>query len=132
MSYEITKAAERDIKDILTRTLKTFGSVQLEFYANVIGVGVAMVGDDPVRGGAIDRSEIAPGVKLFHLQLAAGRIGAAAHCLYYTTGKMSDGSVGTIILRVLHERMEPRHRIVRSLSDHVRPQSDDPPEPPSP
>jgi len=43
------------------------------------------------------------------------RRGGAAHCLYYTTGRLPDGAVGTIILRVLHEHMEPRYKVVRSL-----------------
>ncbi|MEI6559244.1 MAG: type II toxin-antitoxin system RelE/ParE family toxin [Rhodospirillaceae bacterium] len=116
MKFEITEPAERDIKAILTKTLKVFGTHQLTIYADIIDKGIAMVGDDPDRGGAVDRSEIAPGVKLFHLELAAGKSGGAAHCLYYTTGKMSNGAVGTIILRVLYEHMEPRFRVVRSLN----------------
>ena len=116
MNFEITEPAERDIKDILTKTLKVFGTHQLAVYADIIDKGIAMVGDDPDRGGAIDRSEIAPGVKLLHLELASGKSGGAAHCLYYTTGRMSNGEVGTIILRVLYEHLEPSFRVVRSLN----------------
>ncbi len=115
MSYEITEPAERDIRSILTETLTSFGTSQLAVYAALIEKAMAMVGENPERPGSLDRGEIAPAVRLFHLELAAGRSGAAAHCLYYTTGRMSDGRVGTIILRVLHESMEPRHKVVRSL-----------------
>ena len=115
MTYEITQAAERDVRDILRKTLKVFGTLQLAAYAGIIEKGMMIIGDDPECAGSIDRSEIAPGVRLFHLELAAGKSGAASHCLYYTTGKMPNGTVGTIILRVLHEHMEPRYRIVRSL-----------------
>lgn len=120
MSYEIAKAAERDIKDILTKTLKVFGTHQLDVYAEIIDRGMSMVGDNPERGGSIDRSEIASGVRLFHLELAAGRSGAASHCLYYTTGMMSNGGIGTIILRVLYEHMEPRYKVIRSLNRQAR------------
>jgi len=116
VTFELTKAAERDIKEILSKTLKVFGTHQLAVYAEIIDKGMTMVGDDPERGGTIDRSEIAPGVRLFHLELAAGRSGAASHCLYYTTGRMSDGAIGTLILRVLYEHMEPRSKVVRSLN----------------
>jgi len=118
MIYEITEPAERDIRDILSQTLKVFGTRQLTVYADIIEAGITMVGDDPERGGSIDRSEIAPGVRVFHLELAAKRSGAASHCLYYTTGRMSNGVVGTLILRVLYETMEPRYKVIRSLNKH--------------
>lgn len=121
MSHEITEPAARDIRGILTETLRTFGTRQLDVYARLIDRAITLVADDPRRGGSIDRSEIAPGVRLFHLELAANRSGAASHCLYYTTGPTSDGRVGTIILRVLHERMEPRRKVVRSLRTTARP-----------
>lgn len=120
MSYELTAAAERDIEGILTTTLKVFGEIQLGAYAAIIEKGFDMVGADPSRPGSSDRSELAAGVRFFHLELAAGRSGGAAHCLYYIAGKLSNGSDGTIVLRVLHERMEPRSRIARSLGTHQR------------
>lgn len=120
MAYEITEHAERDIRGILRETLKGFGTWQLGVYAQIIEKGMAMVGEDPEWPGSIDRSEVAFGVRLLHLELAAGRSGAAAHCLYYTTGRMSKGVVGTLILRVLHEGMEPRYKVVRSLRGAVR------------
>ncbi len=125
MSYEITEAARRDIKGILGKTLTMVGPHHLDVYETIIVKGILTVGDDPERGGSINRSEIALNVKLFHLELAAGRTGGASHCLYYTTGKMSTGAVGTIILRVLHEHMGPRYKVVRSLNEYVRSQTED-------
>lgn len=115
MTHELTRTAERDIKAVLTATLKTFGTHQFDVYAQVIARGLSMVGEDPMRVGSIDHSEIAHGVRLFHLELAAGRRGAAAHCVYYKIGRMSSGATGTIILRILHESMEPRHKVIRAL-----------------
>ena len=77
-----------------------------------------MVGDDPERAGSIDRSSVVADVRLFHLELAAGRRGAAAHCLFYTRGRMSNGEAGVIVLRVLHEAMEPRYKLLRSLNQY--------------
>lgn len=118
MTYEITVAAERDIKEVLAATLKMFGTHQLSAYARIIESGIDIVGKDPEAAGSIDRSSIAPNVRLFHLELAAGRRGAAAHCLFYTTGTMSNGEIGVIVLRVLHETMEPRHKLLRSLNQY--------------
>lgn len=114
MSYELTLAAERDIRDILAATLTTFGTHQLATYSALIERGLELVGAEPERAGSLDRSAIAPGVRLFHLELAAGRRGAA-HCLYYTTGKLSSGEVGVIVLRVLHEGMEPRGKLLGAM-----------------
>ncbi|PKR87423.1 type II toxin-antitoxin system RelE/ParE family toxin [Pleomorphomonas diazotrophica] len=92
-----------------------FGTHQLAAYAAIIEKGIGMVGEEPERVGSIDRSSIAPDVRLFHLELAAGRRGAAAHCLYCTTGRLANGEAGVIILRVLHEGMEPRGKLLRAL-----------------
>lgn len=120
MIYDITATAERDIREILTATLKMFGTYQLSVYTNIIEQGLALVAEDPERAGSIDRSSIAPNVRLFHLELAANRRGGAAHCLFYTRGKMSNGEMGVIILRVLHEGMEPRYRLLRTLNQYKR------------
>ena len=78
MIYELTVPADRDIKTILAGTLKTFGPRQLEVYAGILDKGLAMVADDPDRGGSLDRSELGPGVRLFHLELATNKRGGAA------------------------------------------------------
>jgi hypothetical protein len=35
-------------------------------------------------------------------------------------GPLSDGAIGTIILRVLHEHMESRYKVVRSLKGFTK------------
>jgi toxin ParE1/3/4 len=115
MKYELTEPAGRDIRDILRDTIKVFGPRQVQVYGRVIQRGIEMVAENPDRPASFDRSEIAPGVRLLHLEVAAGRRGAAAHCLYYVKHRLSDGAGGVVILRVLHEHMEPRYRIVRAL-----------------
>jgi toxin ParE1/3/4 len=113
--FELTLAAERDIRDILRETLKMFGTVQLSVYQRIISTGIALVAEQPERPESRARPELGAEIRVFHLELAAGRRGGAAHCLYYTPGRLSDGSTGTVILRVLHEHMEPRHKVIRSL-----------------
>lgn len=121
MRHSLTAAAERDIRNILRETIKAFGVRQLSVYAGIIDRGIELVTENPERGGSLDRSRIAADVRLFHLELAAGRRGAAAHCLYYIKSLLPDGSSGVIILRVLHESMEPRHKIIRALGDDQHP-----------
>lgn len=125
MNYHVTEPAEQDIDRILTETLRRFGARQVDIYAAIIQRGIDLVAAHPERPGSLDRSNIGESVRLFHLELAAGKRGAAAHCLYYITGKLPDGQSGTIILRVLHERMEPRGKLMRSLKVLVGSRADE-------
>jgi toxin ParE1/3/4 len=121
MRYAIAEPAARDIKSILRETLRTFGTRQLTAYEQIIDRGIKLVADAPNRPESLDRADLAPGVRLFHLELAAGRRGGAAHCLHYTASRLPDGAIGIIILRVLHEHMEPRYKVVRSLKGFAKP-----------
>jgi toxin ParE1/3/4 len=115
--FELTVPAEEDVRRILGSTLALFGSNQVELYGQIIERGMLLVADNPHRPGSSDRSEIGAGVRMFHLQRAARRRGAAAHCLYYKPSVLAHGQIGVIILRVLHEHMEPRRQIARALLD---------------
>lgn len=117
MRAQLTGPAERDIRDILRDTLRMFGPRQVQAYARIITRGIDLVYENPDRPGSSRRDELAPSLQFLHLEIAAGRRGGAAHCLYYVPGRLSDTTFGIIIIRVLHEHMEPRHRVVRSLKD---------------
>ncbi len=74
-----------------------------------------MVAEQPERPGSRRRDDLAAGIRSFHLEIAAGRRGAAAHVVYYMRGRLDDGSEGVIIARLLHERMEPLRHLTRGL-----------------
>jgi len=109
--YQLSAAALRDVMAILRETAQLFGARQQERYASILRIGAAMVASEPDRPGSRSRDEISVGVRSFHLELAAGRSGAAAHQIFYIRHAFDSGEEGVIILRVLHERMEPRHHI---------------------
>jgi toxin ParE1/3/4 len=115
--YQFTDAADGDVEDILRASGIRFGPGQREIYARLIDQAAAMVAEDPERLGSFDRAELGEGVRSFHLELAVRRRGAASHVLYYVPGRLVDGAVGVIIVRVLHERMEPDRHVVRGLAD---------------
>ncbi len=117
MTVQISQAAARDIRSILGETLKTFGTYQFGIYQAILNRAIGLVAEAPERPSSIARSDIARNVRSFHLQLSAGKAGGAAHCLYYISARLPDGSTRTIILRVLHEHMEPRYKVVRSLKE---------------
>jgi toxin ParE1/3/4 len=66
-----------------------------------------MVAREPERPGSRARGELGAGVRSFHIELAARRRGAASHLLYYARELVPDAG-GMVILRLLHEAMEPR------------------------
>ncbi|MBE0530056.1 MAG: type II toxin-antitoxin system RelE/ParE family toxin [Rhodospirillales bacterium] len=105
--YRLTRAADSDIEGILAESGRLFGPLQRERYARLIEQAVEWVAGEPDRPGSRPREELCAGVRSFHVELAAGRRGAASHLVYYVRGRMADGGDGIVVLRVLHERMDP-------------------------
>ena len=102
----LTEAADRDIADILGETLRRFGPVQFERYATFIERAAELVAERPDRPGSRPRTDLGEGVRAYHIEHATSRQGAAAHMLYYVVD-----DEGVLILRILHERMEPAHHL---------------------
>lgn len=109
--YQLTEAAEEDIDAILRETTRLFGPRQRHRYAEIIRIGIDMVASEPERPGSRPRFEFHADIRSFHLELAAGRSGAAAHQLFYARHKFDNGDEGVIVLRVLDEKMDPHHHV---------------------
>jgi toxin ParE1/3/4 len=105
--YRLTSLADADIRDVLAHTFQKFGERQFEVYWQLIDEAARMIGEDPLRPSSKRREELGSGVRSFHLEVAAGRKGAASHILYYIAAPLDDGREGAVILRVLWEGMEP-------------------------
>lgn len=115
MNYRLTEAADDDIVDILRETTRQFGPLQRKRYAALIERAIEMVAEAPECPGSRQREDLAAGVRSFHIEIAAGRRGAASHVIYYLCGRLDDGRDGVIVVRLLHERMEPLRHLVRGL-----------------
>ncbi len=115
LRYQFTEIADEDIEGILKTSGKRFGPRQREHYAGLIDRAAEMVAENPQRPGSRDRHDLGAGIRSFHLELAAGRRGAASHILYYLRGRLSDGSDGVVIARVLHEGMDPTRHLPAEL-----------------
>jgi toxin ParE1/3/4 len=113
--YRLTEAADEDIEGILRASIRKFGPIQKDRYAELLEKAAKMVAEYPERPGSWDRHDLESGIRSFHVEHAAGRRGAAAHILYYLRGFLDDGSEGIVIARVLHERMEPALHIAEGL-----------------
>lgn len=115
MRYRLTPEAERDLERTLTATLRLFGPRQVVRYAEIVKQGLGMIAADPFRPASQDRTELRPGIRSFHLQHAARRIGGAAHIVYYRLGTAPDGEAEIVVGRILPEEMEPLRRVARAL-----------------
>jgi toxin ParE1/3/4 len=115
VSCRLTEAAASDISQILRETTRQFGSVQRRRYAALIMRAIELAADRPDRPGSRSREELAAGLRSFHIEMAARRRGAGAHVVYYLRERLEDGHDGIVVVRVLHERMEPLRHLTREL-----------------
>ncbi|WP_370640107.1 type II toxin-antitoxin system RelE/ParE family toxin [Aurantimonas sp. HBX-1] len=118
MSFRLTEAADADIEAILRDTLQLFGPMQLQAYSTLIELALERVGADPLGLGTADRDDIGPGVRSLHIDTVATRRGSASHSLYFLS--TIDGTERVaVVLRVLHNRMEPRSRVASAIPDQA-------------
>ena len=113
-AYLVTNAAKLDFKAVLRETKELFGPRQRAIYKGLISEAVKMVAEEPARGSSWDRGGVVPGLRAFHLEHAAGRSAGAAHVLYYAIERAANDTRRVVILRLLHEGMEPRLHIART------------------
>lgn len=116
MRVRLTREAERDLAEIARYTVATFGADQAMRYAALVEHALALLGEHPHRPASRERDELRPGVRSLHLSRVAVRGHAASHVLYYHLAAGADGASDVIVLRVLHERMEPLKRLVDANS----------------
>jgi hypothetical protein len=65
----------------------------------------------------MDRSEIRPGVKSFHLELVERRRHSAPHLVYFKETQSADGTREVAIIGLVHENMMPKRKLSRALRD---------------
>lgn len=123
MNVRLTREAERDLAEIARYTVATFGADQAMRYAALIEHALALLAENPLRSASRGRDELRPGVRSLPLSRVAARRHAASHILYYHLAAGTDEEQHVVILRVLHERMEP----LRWLVDANSPEKDQAP-----
>ena len=109
--YRISPGADRDLEEILRETVRNFGTYQRRVYATLIEQTFALLAEEPARPGSKTRDDISPGLRSFHVGYAAQRRSAASHIVFYEVGDMGDGRSGIVIIRILHERMDPERHL---------------------
>ena len=110
MTARLTRRAAQDIDQILDHTLSTFGIAQFRRYQELIDGAMRDIAEFPLRPGSKSRPEIAERHRSWHIQLTGKRIGSASHIVFYFC-LTDDPQTDIVILRVLHERMDPQTHI---------------------
>ncbi len=80
-----------------------------------------MIVELPDRPAVLKREELGRGVMSLHLEHAAGRHRGASHSLFCISTSADENGPELIVLRVLHESMEPKQRLLCALREEQRP-----------
>lgn len=108
LRFRLSGAAQADVVDILAWSHEQFGESARLRYESLIVAALRDVATQPFRPGSIDRAELGPGVRSWHLRLSrdhavgtAGMVRRPRHFLIY---RVDPGIL--VVGRVLHDAME--------------------------
>jgi toxin ParE1/3/4 len=115
--YRLSRLAEDDVLRILSTSEERWGPEARRRYAAIIIAAMRKVAIDPKGLTTRDRAELLTGVRSMHLRHtrvhSQERVRHPVHVLYYRV--IAPDLVE--IVRVLHERMEPRRHIEAEPTD---------------
>ena len=104
----MTLSAQADLAAIFDTSVASFGVQARRRYEAIIEVALGDLLADPLCVGSLDRPELGPKVRTYHLRYCRGRgkgkaglVGSPRHLLAYEF----DGD-RVLVLRVLHDAME--------------------------
>ncbi len=83
-----------------------------------------MAAENSARHGCVERNEIHPGMKSFHLEHVKRRRRSASHVLYFKEAPAANGAIDLVVIGLLHESMEPKRKLgqaLRSLDREAKP-----------
>jgi toxin ParE1/3/4 len=102
---DVAGAAQADLLEILWTSFDRWGEEGKARYESLLEAAIQELGANPEHLISRDRHDLAPGLRSFHLR-HVGRdhgVKSPVHVIYYRKARSS-----IVIVRVLHERMEPR------------------------
>ena len=110
--YRLSEPAKADIAAILRRSEELHGQEARIRYRACLTAAMRRVAADPGGHSTVDRAELVPGIRSFHVRHSRDDSGEApvahpVHVIFYRV--VQPGSVE--IVRVLHARLEPKRHI---------------------
>jgi toxin ParE1/3/4 len=113
--YRLSEPAKADIAAILRKSEELHGTETRIRYRACLAAALRRVAADPEERSTVDRAELVPGIRSFRIRHSRDEsrqtpVANPVHVIFYRV--LRPGLVE--IVRVLHERMEPRRHIGRS------------------
>ncbi len=109
--FRLSRPAQADIAHILATSAQRWGDDGRHRYAALLAAAMRRLLGDPQGPATRQRAELAPDLRSFHIRHARGgrkpKVGRPVHVIYYRVVQPELIE----IVRVLHERMEPRLHI---------------------
>ena len=110
--YRLSEPAKADIAAILKRSEELHGREARIRYRACLTAAMRRVAADPKGRSSVDRAELVPGIRSFHIRHSRDEsreapVANPVHVIFYRV--VRPGIVE--IVRVLHDRMEPRRHI---------------------
>jgi toxin ParE1/3/4 len=107
--YRLTKSARSDIGSILRTSEERHGGDARIRYSALLLAALRRTAEDPGGRSTVNRAALRPGIRSYHIRHSRSEsreppVVSRAHVIFYRA--IQPGLVE--IVRVLHERMEPR------------------------
>jgi toxin ParE1/3/4 len=115
--YRLSEPAKADIAAVLRTSEELHGKQARTRYRACLTAAMRRVAADPEGRSTADRGELNPGIRSFHIRHSRTEsreapVANPTHVLFYRMTKS-----GVEIVRVLHDRMEPRLHIGTGRDD---------------
>lgn len=116
--FRLSRLAEDDLAHILAETGQRWGAEARRRYAAILAAAMRKAAAEPQGQTTRERADLLPGICSFHIRHARGKeakgkVRQPVHILYYRA--IAPGLIE--IVRVLHERMEPRRHVGAGSAD---------------
>ncbi|HLY57387.1 MAG TPA: type II toxin-antitoxin system RelE/ParE family toxin [Stellaceae bacterium] len=110
--YRLAEPAKADISAILRQSEALHGRAARIRYRACLTAAMRRVAADPEGPSTVDRRELAPGIRSFHIRHSRdeSREAPVAHPVHVIFYRVRDPPTVEIV-RVLHDRMEPRRHV---------------------
>jgi toxin ParE1/3/4 len=110
--YRLSRLAAADLAGILATSQRQWGSSGRQRYAALLAAAMRRIAAEPVGPATRDRADLRPGIRSLHVRYARAddpnaRVRRPVHVLFY---RSTEPEIIEIV-RVLHERMEPRRHL---------------------
>jgi toxin ParE1/3/4 len=116
--YRLSEPAKADIAAILRKSEELHGTETRIRYRACLAAAMRRVAANPEGRSTVDRADLVPGIRSFHIRHSRDEsretpVASPVHVVFYrvTQARLVE------IVRVLHDRMEPRRHIGAGADD---------------